>query len=378
MISLNSQLFINIINEHKPFFDSHKFLDYFPVELTNNQIKTCNDIEKLQEEIEVVITLTRKSEIQLDKDIYHTLVSIKGYIEYFLGINTFQEFVGSIYGVSINYVEESTIEKKKKKINQFINDLGYTRKWPQNYLQWKSSDECNHKFFECELVKSIEIGSQYTRNIIIPTILKKYDKLTPPENFFDYNLNTIDTKEKWKAYCCFDRKKGISILLNKNILFYKSQSYMIAFHELFPGHAFEIQLREHLFDNGLLDAFYTIQLLGVPRTLIHEGLATYLPQYFNSQATLEQRISILENSLLNDSRHNVGLKLLNKNLSKEEAIKELMIGGMRKEKEAKDSLEFCINWPRYFLSYSSGVNVVKKALKKKNPWHNLYLNNHLS
>ncbi len=56
---------------------------------------------------------------------------------------------------------------------------------------------------------------------------------------------------------------------------------MIALHELFPGHAFEIIIRKLLFDMGLLDDFYNIQVLGLPRTLLHEGLATrqFAPVY---------------------------------------------------------------------------------------------------
>lgn len=273
---------------------------------------------------------------------------------------SYKEAVERMLDIKIEEPQEESIKAIQDKLQKLIkgNNL------KESVLQWREDNSVSaEKFVEISKIKIERYKKESFK--LIERIFQEINIDELYQNT-KIRLNVEDTKQGWSAYNYYKGNYQGEIGFNSKMNFNQYDFDIFLTHEAFPGHHMQSAIREYLNKKGLIENYFTINLINTPDSVIQEGIGDSGYQFINIKIENEnEKIQYLLDRLNVEIQYYVAYQIFQKSMSKQEALEYIFKNRFDLNiNESKKTLSFVEQWKYYIPTYKYGKDIVTKYYKK--------------
>ena len=333
------------------------------------------DLETLEIKTDVLIENIKSSSDKEDEKLRKDFLlihakSVKTFVSQLRGtVLSFDEESQSLYDAVSPKLDEKVLNSHLEELNKIIPGSGDLSKRMTSFMQ-----DFIIPRDKLDVVFSAAINESRK-------VTKKYIPLAENENFeIQYVSDQV-----WSAYNWYKGNNYSVIELNTDFPLQINRAIDLAAHEAYPGHhVFNSLMEKHLV-NEKKWMEYSVYTLYSPLSLLAEGSANYgIELAFPKETRLDYEINVLfplaglDSSKaklyyeiqdlmknLSYAGNKVAQEYLDKKISKEKAIEDLMKYSLTSKEKATQRLAFIEANRSYVINYNLGEDLVRSYVENK-------------
>jgi len=252
---------------------------------------------------------------------------------------------------------------RQSELLSLLSSIGYTSAWPTCAMAWNEDNTVDATEYLAEMKNASNALKDVTFDIIVNKVLGE-DSSRYLQSHSSVEFELVAGAD-WAANHVYHGNYRSTIQVNSGRRFNRHEAFVFASHEVYPGHHISAILREWLSSEGQLGIESTLTLLTLPSAIANEGVAECSRDLLPLALTADQRIAILFDQYITDTRHEFAHLVNTGQLSQNDAVIQFSRSCGLPLERATQMMNFGVRWRYYAPAYSIGRRLVSAYLDKQ-------------